>query len=67
MKKYFVAILNIIAGGLFLTIGYSASVQALVESVTTKMNNPGLFIVFGYMFLIFGIVHFLINYLKKVY
>ncbi|WP_339147152.1 MULTISPECIES: hypothetical protein [unclassified Sutcliffiella] len=65
MKKYSVAILNLIAGGLFLTVGYSSYAQNLVEELTTKMKNPELSIGFGYIFLIFGIIHFLINYFKR--
>jgi phosphate/sulfate permease len=65
LKKYSIAILNLVTGGLFLAIGYSIFAQDLVEKLTTKMNNPELLIGFGYIFLIVGIIQFLINRYKR--
>ncbi|MFA1710275.1 hypothetical protein ACDX66_01010 [Peribacillus frigoritolerans] len=65
MKKYSIAIFYLLAGGIFLAIGYSSFAQELVEKLTTKMNNPELSIGFGFMFLSVGIIHFLINKFKK--
>ncbi|MFA1712573.1 hypothetical protein ACDX66_12720 [Peribacillus frigoritolerans] len=65
MKKYGVAILYLLGGGLFLAIGYSSFAQDLLEDFTTQMNNPELLIGFGYIFLVVGIIHFLIKCFKR--
>lgn len=55
----------LIMGGLFLAIGYSSFAQDLAEQLTSKMNNPDLSIGFGYIFLIFGSIHFIKNKFKR--
>lgn len=55
----------LVGGGLFLVIGYSSFVKDIVERRTTQMNNPDLLIGYGYIFLVVGIIHFLINSLKR--
>jgi protein-S-isoprenylcysteine O-methyltransferase Ste14 len=65
LKKYSIAILYLVGGGLFLAIGYSSFAQGLLEELTTQMNNPEWLIGFGYIFLIVGIIHFLIISLKR--
>jgi hypothetical protein len=50
LKKYSIAILYLVGGGIFLAIGYSSFAQGLLEELTTQMNNPELLVGFGFIF-----------------
>ncbi|MGE6375928.1 hypothetical protein [Peribacillus muralis] len=56
MKKYMMAILYFVAGAAFLVLGH---VDVLKQS-----KNPELAIGFGYIFLVFGGIHFLIKFVN---